>query len=95
MAKGYWIGHVTITDSAAYARYQAANAAAFARFGGRFLVRGGEQHLAEGEARPRSVIVEFPDLAAARACHDSPEYRAAAAERRGAALLDLVIVEGV
>lgn len=95
MPKAYWIGHAAITDPEAWKRYQVANAAAFARFGGRFLVRGGAQHIAEGQAHPRAVILEFPDLAAARACHDSPEYRAAMAHREGAGLLDLVIVEGV
>ena len=95
MPKAYWIGHATITDPEAWTRYQAANAVAFARFGGRFLVRGGARHIAEGQTRPRVVILEFPDLAAARACYDSPEYRAAMAHRQGAGLLDLVIVEGV
>lgn len=95
MPKAYWIGHVTVTDPQAYARYREANAAAFDRFGGRFLVRGGPQALAEGKARPRSVVIEFPDLEAARACYDSPEYLAAMAHRDGAAILDLVIVEGV
>ena len=95
MPKAYWIGHATVTDPQAYARYREANAAAFQRFGGRFLVRGGSQSVAEGKARSRSVVIEFPDLEAARACYDSPEYRAAMAHRDGAAILDLVIVEGV
>lgn len=93
--KAYWVAHATVTDPEAWARYREANAAAFARFGGRFLVRGGAQEVVEGEARPRCVVVEFPDLAAARACYDSPEYRAAMRHREGAGLLDLVIVEGV
>lgn len=41
MPKAYWIAHVSIDDPAAYEAYRRANAAAFARFGGRFLVRGG------------------------------------------------------
>ncbi len=95
MTKAYWVAHATVTDAQAWDRYRAANAAAFARFGGRFLVRGGAQAVAEGEARPRCVVVEFPDLASARACYDSEEYRAAMAHRAGAGVLDLVIVEGV
>lgn len=95
MPKAYWIGHATISDPQAYARYRESNAAAFDRFGGRFLVRGGPQIIAEGSARPRSVVIEFPDLAAAQACYDSPEYRAAMAHRKGVAIIDLVIVEGV
>ncbi len=95
MPKGYWIGHLTVTDPARYEGYRRANAAAFQKFGGRFLVRGGEQEVVEGELRPRAVVIEFPDLAAARACYASPEYRAAKAHRDGASLADICIVEGL
>jgi len=94
MPKAYWIGHVTVTDPEAYQAYRQANAAAFARYGGRFLVRGGVQQVVEGNLRPRTVVIEFPDLAAARACYDSPEYRAALALRLPVSLADLMIVEG-
>lgn len=94
MPKGYWIGHVTVTDAARYEAYRQANAAAFAKYGARFLVRGGAQGVVEGDLRPRAVVIEFPDLAAARACYDSTEYRAAMAHRDGASLADICIVEG-
>ncbi|MFB2531310.1 DUF1330 domain-containing protein [Paracoccus sp. p4-l81] len=94
MAKGYWIGHVTVADADAYEAYRQANAAAFARFGGRFLVRGGDQTVVEGDLRPRAVVIEFPSLEAARACYDSPEYQAALALRRPVSHADLAIVEG-
>lgn len=94
MPKAYWIGHVTVTDAARYENYRQANAAAFQKYGGRFLVRGGTQDVVEGELRSRAVVIEFPDLAAARACHVSPEYRAAMVYREGASLVDLCIVEG-
>ncbi len=94
MPKAYWIGHVTVEDPAAYEAYRQANGAAFAKYHGRFLVRGGPQQVVEGELRPRAVVIEFPDLASARACYDSPEYRAALALRLPCALADLAIVEG-
>ncbi|MHC0053245.1 DUF1330 domain-containing protein [Actibacterium sp. D379-3] len=94
MAKGYWIGHTVIHDPEAYKRYQAANAAAFAKYGARFLVRGGAQQLVEGDARARSVVVEFPSYADALACYESPEYQAAKALRAPVSKIDLVIVEG-
>ena len=43
MAKGYWIAQVTVTDPETYEEYKAANAIAFAKFGGRFVVCGGAQ----------------------------------------------------
>jgi len=94
MTKAYWIAHVTIDDSDAYQSYRQANAAAFLKHGGRFLVRGGPQTVVEGEVRPRAVVIEFPSLEAARACYDSPEYQAALALRRPVSTADLVIVEG-
>lgn len=93
--KAYWIAHVTVTDPEAYKEYQALTPAAFARFGGRFLVRGGTAQVMEGPEMARHVIVEFPDLASAQACYVSPEYTAARAKRDGAATVHLTIVEGV
>ena len=41
MAKGYWMARVDVADAERYKDYVAANAAAFAKYGARFLVRGG------------------------------------------------------
>jgi uncharacterized protein (DUF1330 family) len=92
--KGYWIGHVDIHDPEGYKPYQAANGAAFSKFGGRFLVRGGTREVVEGKVRGRTVVLEFPSYQAALACYRSPEYQAAAALRKGKAELDLFIIEG-
>lgn len=94
MPKAYWIAHVTVDDPDAYEAYRTANAVAFAKYGARFLVRGGPQEVREGTARPRAVVIEFADLATARACYDSPEYQHALALRRPVSAADLVIVEG-
>ena len=90
----YWIGHVTITDPTAYEAYRQANAAAFAKYGAKFLVRGGAQDVVEGIVRPRTVVIECPDLKAAQDCYQSPEYQAAKAKRDGVSLADLCIVDG-
>lgn len=95
MMAAYWIAHVTVTDPERYREYQALAPAAFARFGGRFLARGGEADVLEGPEQARHVVIEFPDLAAARACYASDDYRAARAARDGAAEVALVIVDGV
>jgi uncharacterized protein (DUF1330 family) len=94
MAKGYWVAHVDVRDPEGYKLYAKANAAAFAKFGGRFLVRGGTHVVKAGTARARTVVIEFPDYAAALACHECEEYRAAAKLRDAASVADLVIVEG-
>ncbi len=94
MAKGYWIGHVDVSDPEGYREYQAANAVAFRKYGGRFLVRAGASETPEGATRSRHVIIEFENYANARACYMSPEYVAAMEKRKGRSLIDLVIVEG-
>ena len=48
MPKAYWIAHVTITDSDAYAGYQAVAPEAFRTYGACFLARGGEADGAAG-----------------------------------------------
>ncbi|TFL19846.1 DUF1330 domain-containing protein [Jannaschia formosa] len=94
MAKGYWIAHGRVDDPEAYDLYRAANAAPLAEYGGRFLVRGGIRELVEGEAKPRTVVIEFPTYAAAIDCYRSDGYQAALKLRQGISESDLVIVEG-
>jgi uncharacterized protein (DUF1330 family) len=94
MAKGYWIARVDVTDPAGYQKYVAANAAAFRKYGARFVVRGGQCEAPEGSARSRNVVLEFADYDTARACYHSPEYQAAKALRDGCSEADLLIIEG-
>ena len=85
-----------ITDAARYEIYKAMAPPVIAKFGGRYLVRGGATTILEGTWVPnRVVVLEFPDPDAARRFYDSPEYRAARAARAGAATMNIVIVEGI
>jgi uncharacterized protein (DUF1330 family) len=94
MPKAYWVAHVDVRDPEIYAKYREANAAPFARYGARFIVRGGPQTEMEGHSRARTVVIEFPSLEAATACFHSAEYQAAKAIRDPISSADLVIVEG-
>lgn len=94
MTRGYWIVRVDVSDTRAYADYAAANGAAFATFGGRFLVRAGAFEAVSGSARARNVVIEFPSYADALACWHSAEYQAARAKQNGGAETDLVVIEG-
>jgi uncharacterized protein (DUF1330 family) len=93
-AKGYWVGHVDVTDAEGYKAYMEADMAPFGKFGGRFLVRGGAREVPEGKVRSRTVVLEFPTYDAALSCYRSPDYQAAKKLRDGKAQFDLVIVEG-
>jgi uncharacterized protein (DUF1330 family) len=91
----YWIAHVTVTDPDRYKGYQALAPAAFAAHGARFLARGGAADNLEGPAFDRHVVIEFPDLAAARACYASDAYQVAKAQRDGACQVMVTIVDGL
>ena len=94
MAKGYWIGRVDVRDPETYKSYVAANAAAFKKYGARFVVRGGQFENPEGSSRARNVVIEFPSYQAALDCWNSPEYKQALAIRAPVSEADMVIVEG-
>ena len=70
MPKGYWMVHVDVRDPEGYQKYVKANAVAFAKYGARFLVRGGKHVVTRGKASERNVVIEFRDYETAVACHD-------------------------
>ncbi len=92
----YWVARSRINDPAEYKKYTDRVPGILKKFGGKVLARGGRFKILEGpEKFQRFVVIEFPSLEQAVACHDSPEYREAAAFRRsGAGEVELVIVEG-
>lgn len=94
MEKAYWVAHVDVKDPDGYAAYIRANAVAFAKYGAKFIIRGGNQAQVEGSARARTVVIAFADMATAQACYDSPEYQAAKALRDPVSTADVTIVEG-
>lgn len=94
MPKGYWVANVEVKDPEAYKAYVAANAEAFGKFGGRFVVRAGRHEVREGQMNSRIVVIEFKDYETALACYDSPEYARAKAHRVVASVGNLAIVEG-
>jgi uncharacterized protein (DUF1330 family) len=69
--------------------------ATLAPFGGRFLVHGGPVQRLEGEWPGTIVIIEFPDLATARAWYDSPAYQEIVPLRARHIAGDLIIADGV
>jgi uncharacterized protein (DUF1330 family) len=92
----YVIVETNISDREQYEHYKAASPAAVAGGGGRFVVRGGELAVLEGDWEPtRLVVLEFEDLEAAKRWYESAEYQAAKKLREGAASLRMVAVQGV
>jgi uncharacterized protein (DUF1330 family) len=91
----YIIADIQVTDPAAYDGYRPLAGASIAQFGGRFVVRGGNVDLLEGEPRPeRIVVIEFPDADAARRWYRSEEYQKALKIRQAASRGRVFLVEG-
>ena len=92
----YIIASVNVTDPEKYKNYMALSPAAIDAAGGKFIVRGGNPEILEGDwSRPRVVIIEYPTREAAKAFYDSTLYVAARAEREGAAEFSMIVVDGV
>ena len=91
----YVIADVQVTDTAAYEAFRPLAAASIARFGGRFIVRGGPVELLEGEPQPeRIVVIEFAGAETARRWYRSEEYQRALQIRQAASRGRLFLVEG-
>jgi uncharacterized protein (DUF1330 family) len=92
----YVVVNIRIHDPDLYAEYARDAPGTVAAFGGRYLARGRAVEVREGTWSPeRLVILEFPDLDAARAWYDSPAYTELRAIRERASEGELVITEGV
>ena len=92
----YWVARAKINQPDAYKKYTDRVPAILQKFGGKVLARGGEYAILEGpEKFERFVVIEFPSMEKAVACHDSPEYVEASSHRKGGAgEVELVIVDG-
>jgi uncharacterized protein (DUF1330 family) len=93
----YSITDVEVLDADGFKRYRELAAPAVARYGGRFLVRGAEPVVAEGEwpSGQRVNVIEFPSMEQLREWYDSPEYGSARDIARNALRRRLLFVEGV
>jgi uncharacterized protein (DUF1330 family) len=92
----YWIARCKINDPVAYKKYTDQVPGIIAQYGGKVLARGGRFQVMEGSDKyHRFVVIEFPTMEQAVACHRSPEYQKAAAYRRapGVGEVEQVIVE--
>jgi len=92
----YWLARAKISDPVEYKRYTDLVPDILAKFDGKVLARGGRfKHLEGSEHFERHIVVEFPSLEQAVACHQSPEYQEARLFRlNGVGDNELVIVEG-
>lgn len=92
---GYVIAQIEVNDPEPYKEYVKQNTELVGKFGGKFLVRGGEAEIMEGEfPLPRTIVLEFPSVEAAREWYNSPEYAGPKSIRQATADTNLMIVDG-
>ena len=91
----YVVAEVEVTEPAVYEQYRKLVPATIAKYGGKFLVRGGAVETKEGSWQPkRLVVLEFSSMDQARKWYHSPEYAPALALRARAARSKVLLVEG-
>lgn len=91
----YMILEIEVRDPETYAEYVRRVPETVTKYGGRYLVRGGQAiPLAGGWAPQRLVVLEFASFEAMRRWNESPEYREVAALRERSATTRAVAVQG-
>lgn len=92
----YLIADIQISDPQAFEEYRRQVPAIIAAYGGRYLVRGGDTRLLEGDVSPgRTIVLEFADMEHLNAFYHSPEYEPLKVLRMSASTGRLFSVEGV
>lgn len=95
MTKAYVIGQITVTNPEGYAFYAARVPATIDAAGGKYLVRGGDKTLLEGQSQgDRHVVLEFSSRAAAEAWYKGDAYQAILPHRLKNSTGSLVLVDG-
>ena len=92
----YLIVRANVTDMQQYQEYMKLTPAIVEKYGGRFIIRGGDKVVLEGpEISDRIVMLKFDSVDAARRMYNSDEYQAAIKVRQGAAEASFIVMEGL
>jgi len=92
---GYLIANIQVKDPVKFEEYRQKVAPLIQKFGGRYLIRGGEVRRLEGNPSfHRLVVLEFPTVDAARHFYESAEYQPILKLRLDSTQSDTVLVQG-
>jgi uncharacterized protein (DUF1330 family) len=92
----YVVVEITVHDPAGYEEYKKLAPPAVAKYGGKYIARGGKTETLEGDWAPqRLVLLEFPTVAHAKQWLESPEYKPGRELRHKTATTQMIVVEGV
>ncbi|TFY97137.1 DUF1330 domain-containing protein [Ramlibacter humi] len=96
MPSAYILANIDVTDPQQYEEYKKYSTLAMQAHGAEVCVRGGAVKVLEGDWSPRRVVLlKFPSVEKAQAFYDSTEYGRAKKAREGAAVMRMVLIEGV
>jgi uncharacterized protein (DUF1330 family) len=92
----YVIVDLEITDPELYEEYRLVVPTSIEKYGGKYIVRGGNSETLEGNWQPKRVVVlEFESYEQAKRWYESPEYAEQMAIRHRSAITNLIILNGV
>ena len=92
----YVIAQLTITDRAAYNRYQSRFMEVMNRYKGRVLAADENPKVIEGQwDREKVVLLSFPDEASFREWVDSSAYQEISKDRRAGSTAVVLLVQGI
>ena len=92
----YVIADVEVTNPELFEEYRKLVPATVEAFGGRYIVRGGDSEVAEGDWTPsRTVVIEFESFEQAKAWHSSEMYAGPKQMRIDSTNSSVIIVDGL
>ena len=92
----YLISQIDVHDPLGYEEYRKLVGASLAKYGGKFVARGGRIDVLEGDWKPKRVVIcEFESLERARQWYESQEYRPAMDIRQKTSDAKIIVVDGL
>ncbi len=92
----YIIATIEVTDPEKFEVYRGQVPATIEKYGGKYLVRGGDVKVVEGDQpERRTVLLEFKDIDTANAWYYSDDYAGPKELRIASTISNVMIVEGV
>ena len=92
----YVIADVEVTNPELFEEYRKLVPATIEAYGGRYIVRGGDSEVVEGDWTPnRTVVIEFESFEQAKAWHSSEMYAGPKQMRIDSTNSSVIIVDGL
>ena len=92
----YLLANITVNNPENYKEYVSKVKSVVEKFGGEYLVRGGEMNIIEGDCpNERNIVIKFPSREKAMEWYNSEEYKPIRQIRHDNAVSNSVIVDGI